>query len=83
MPSDDAAIELQYLGLQRAQLAAKSNEARARHPWEPVIGCVGDDLKQLLDTLAPDGGALATVVHSGAVTGGKAEAPRLRIPALC
>src|SRR5215470_8326631 len=54
MPSDDAAVELQDLGLQRPQLTAQSNNARAYHFRKSVIGFIGYDSQQLLDAPAPD-----------------------------
>jgi hypothetical protein len=56
MPGKDASVELQYLGLQRAQLAAESSKTRAGQLWEPAVGWIGNDFQQLLDTPAPDGG---------------------------
>jgi len=56
MPGDDASVELQDLGLQCTQLTAESSKTRAGDPGEPVIGCIGDDFQQLLDTPAPDRG---------------------------
>jgi hypothetical protein len=56
MPGHDASDELQYLGLQRLQLAAKRNNARASYLREPAVGWIGDDFQQLLNTPAPDGG---------------------------
>ena len=56
MPGNDASVELQYLGLQHAQLAAESSKARAGHLWEPAVSCIGSHFQQLLDTLASDGG---------------------------
>jgi hypothetical protein len=44
MPGDDAAVELQDLGLQRAQLTAKSSKA---HP-----GDLRDDASQTMDKLS-------------------------------
>ena len=52
MPGTDVSVELQYLGLQYAQLAAESSKTRAGRLWEPAVGCIGDDFQQLLDTLA-------------------------------
>jgi len=56
MPGHDAAIELQDLGLQCPQLTAESRQARASYLRETAVGWIGDDLQQLLDTAAPDGG---------------------------
>ena len=56
MPGHDAAIELQYLGLQRPQLTAERGKTYAGYLREPTVGCIGDDLQQLLNTPAPDGG---------------------------
>ena len=56
MPSNDASVELQYLGLQHAQLAAESGKAGAGHLWEPEVRCIRNDFQQLLDAPAPDGG---------------------------
>ena len=56
MPGHDASVELQYLGLQHAQLAAESSKACAGPLWEPPVGCIGDDFQQLLDAPASDRG---------------------------
>jgi hypothetical protein len=60
MPGKDASVELQYLGLQRAQLAAESSKTRAGQLWEPAVGWIGDDFQQLLNTPAPDGGSITS-----------------------
>src|SRR5215471_10655608 len=56
MPGDDASVELQDLGLQCPQLTAKSSKTSAGHFRQPVLGPIGDDLQQLLDTPASDRG---------------------------
>ena len=56
MPGDDASVELQDLGLQCAQLTAESSKTRTRQLREPVVGFIGDDFQQLLDTPATDRG---------------------------
>ena len=56
MPGDDAPVELQDLSLQCSQLTAESSKTRTGHFREPAVGCIGDDLKQLLDAPAPDRG---------------------------
>ena len=56
MPGDDAAVELQYLGLQGAVLIAERSNTRAGYLREPVVGCIGDDFQQALDApLCPTG----------------------------
>jgi hypothetical protein len=54
VPGHDAAIECQYLGFQRQQLGAKSGNARPRYFGKPGVICIGDNLKQPLDTIAPN-----------------------------
>jgi hypothetical protein len=54
MPGDDASVELQDLGFQCTQLTAESGKTRAGHLGKPMVGCIGDDFQQLLDTLSPD-----------------------------
>jgi hypothetical protein len=56
MPGNDTSVELQDLGLQRSQLNTESSQTRAGDLGEPVVGCIGSDLQQLLDAPAPDGG---------------------------
>src|SRR4029077_17002975 len=56
MPGHDAAVELQYLGLQCPQLTAESGKTHAGYLREPVVGCIGGDFQQVLDAPAPDGG---------------------------
>ena len=56
MPGHAASVELQYLGLQCPQLTAESSKTCAGHLGEPVVGWIGDDFQQLLDTPAPDRG---------------------------
>ena len=56
MPSDDTSIELQNLGLQCTQLTAESSKTRTGYLGEPMVGWIGDDFQQLLDTLSPDRG---------------------------
>ena len=56
MPGDDASVELQDLGLQFAQLIAESTKTCTSHFGEPVVGFIGDDLQELLDTSAPNRG---------------------------
>jgi hypothetical protein len=56
MPGDDASVELQDLSLQCPQLTAESSKTRTGDLGEPVVGCIGDDFQQLLDTPAPDRG---------------------------
>ena len=56
MLGDDASVELQDLGLQCAQLTAKSSKTRTGHLGQPVVGFIGDDFQQLFDTPAPDRG---------------------------
>ena len=46
MPSDDAAVELQYLSLQYTQLTAESSETRAGHFREPAVGFIRNDFQQ-------------------------------------
>jgi len=50
MPGDEASVELQYLGLQCPQLTAECSHTRAGYLGEPVVGCIGDDFQQALDT---------------------------------
>jgi hypothetical protein len=56
MPGDDAAVELQDLGLQRPQLTAERRKTGASHFREPAVRCIGDDLQKLLNTSAPNRG---------------------------
>jgi hypothetical protein len=56
MPGDDASVELQYLSLQCSQLSTESIKACACHIREPPVGCISDDVQQLLDAPAPDRG---------------------------
>jgi hypothetical protein len=56
MPGQDASVELQYLGFQCPQLTAESSKAHAGYLLEPVVGCIGDDFQQVLDTPAPNRG---------------------------
>jgi hypothetical protein len=56
MPSDDAAIKRQYLGLQYPQLTAQSSKAHPGYFRKPVVVCIGDDFQQLVDAPAPNGG---------------------------
>ena len=56
MPGDYASVELQDLGFQCTQLTAESGKTRTGHLGEPMVGCIGDDFQQLLDTPAPDRG---------------------------
>ena len=51
-----AAVELQYLSLQCSQLTAKSGKTLSSYLREPPVGSISDDLQQLLDAPAPDGG---------------------------
>jgi hypothetical protein len=37
-------------------LTGESSKTRTGHLGEPVVGCIGDDFQQLLDTPASDGG---------------------------
>ena len=55
MPGDDASVELEDLGVQCAQLTAKSSKTRTGHLGEPAVGFIGDDFQQLLDTPATEG----------------------------
>ena len=54
MPSQDAPIKLQDLRLQRPQLHAKGGKTFARHLRHAIIIRIGDDIEQLLDTVAAD-----------------------------
>src|SRR6516164_6439618 len=56
MPGHDPPVELQYLSLECSQLTAERSKTRTGHFWQPAVGCIGDDLQQLLDTPAPDRG---------------------------
>ena len=56
MPGDNTSVELQDLGLQCAQLIAKSNKTRTGHFGELVVGFIGDDFQQSFDTPASDRG---------------------------
>jgi len=53
-PSHDQTIKLQNLRLQHLQLGAESGDAGAGNLRQPLVTCIGDDPKQLLDTMAPD-----------------------------
>ena len=33
-----------------------ASKTRTGHFWQPAVGCIDDDLQQLLDTPAPDRG---------------------------
>ena len=55
MPGDDAAVELQYFGLQCPQLTAECGKTSARYLREPALGRIGNDVQQLLDASASDG----------------------------
>jgi hypothetical protein len=54
MPSHDAAIELQDLRLEHAQLRAKGEKTFAGDLWHAMVIWIGDDVEQLLDTVAAD-----------------------------
>src|SRR5215468_990121 len=54
VPSHDAAIEGQDLGLQCQQLSPESSHAGACYLWQPSVVGIGDNLEQPLDTTAPD-----------------------------
>lgn len=56
MPGNDAAVELQYLGLQSPQLLAEGSNTGARYLRQPLVGFIGDDFQQVLDAPAPDRG---------------------------
>ena len=73
MPDHDASVELQDLSLQCSQLTAESRKTRTGHFREPAVGCIRDDLKQLLDAPAPDRG------HDTEL--GKVGSPRSRLRA--
>ncbi len=54
VPGHDHTIELKDLRLQRLQLGVESGDAGAGYLRQPLVACIGDDPKQLLDTMAPD-----------------------------
>ena len=54
MPSIDQAIELQDMRFQHTQLVAESCETRSRYLGHASVIYIGDDLKKLLNTAAPD-----------------------------
>jgi hypothetical protein len=54
VPGRGQAIELQYLGLQHPQLGAKGGKARARHLGQPFVTGIGDQIEQLINTVASD-----------------------------
>src|SRR5262245_58691804 len=54
MPTIDQAIELQDMRLQHTQLVAESCETRACYLGHSSVIYIGDDLKKLLNTAAPD-----------------------------
>src|SRR5271169_6136560 len=54
MPGVDHPVELQNLCLQYPQLDTESRQTRAGNLGQPLVICVRDDAKQLLDTVAAD-----------------------------
>ena len=54
MPRHDLAVEVQNLRLERPQQGAERGDTGARNLGQPFVIWIGDDPKQLLDTIAPD-----------------------------
>ena len=54
MPSQDAPIELQDLYLEHPQLRAKGGKTLTCELWHAIIIRIGDDIEQLLHTVAAD-----------------------------
>src|SRR6516225_7316444 len=54
MPGSDHPVELQNLRLQHSQLGAKGGDTGTGDIGQPFVTCIGDDIKQLLDTVTPD-----------------------------
>ena len=54
VPGHDPPVKLQDLGFQHPQLGAKRSQARARHLGQPSVAWIGDDIEQVLYTMASD-----------------------------
>jgi hypothetical protein len=54
VPGSDHPVKLQKLRLQYPQLDAESGHTCTGNIGQPFVICIGDDIKQLLDTVAPD-----------------------------
>ena len=54
MPSHDQTVELQNLLLEPAQLSAECCETRTRDLRNSLVIWIGNDIEQLLDTIASD-----------------------------
>ena len=54
MPGVDHPVELQNLSLQYPQLDTESRQTHTGNLGQPLVICVRDDAKQLLDTVAAD-----------------------------
>ena len=54
MPGHDVAVELQDLRLEHTQLRAKGGNTLAGDLWHAIVIRIGDDVEQLLDTVAAD-----------------------------
>ena len=54
MPGHDASVELQDLRLEHPQLRAKGGKTLACDLWHAIVIRIGDDVEQLLDTVAAD-----------------------------
>src|SRR4029077_3515869 len=52
MPGQDAPIELQDLCLEHPQLRAKGGKTLTCDLWHPLVIRIGDDVEELLDTVA-------------------------------
>jgi hypothetical protein len=54
MPSHDHSVELQNLLLEPSQLHPEGCETRTRYARHSLIGGIGNNVEQFLDTIAPD-----------------------------
>src|SRR5665213_388479 len=54
VPAQNHTVELQNLLLEPSQVSSESGNTCACNVRHPLVGWIGDDIEQLLDTLAPD-----------------------------
>ena len=54
VPGSDHTVELQNLLLQPSQLSPECHETRTGYLRNSLVVWIGDDIEQLLDTVAPD-----------------------------